>query len=52
VIARAQGLKVGAAALVTALEGLALVVAGIAVAEAGATLLVRLAAIGRMLGLL
>jgi hypothetical protein len=31
-------------------EGLALVGAGIAVAEAGATLLVRLAPIGRMLG--
>jgi uncharacterized membrane protein YuzA (DUF378 family) len=36
--------------LVTALEGLALVGAGIAVAEAGAILLVRLAPIGRMLG--
>jgi len=44
-----QGLKVGAATFVTALEWLALVGARIAVAEAGATLLVGPAAIGGVL---
>src|SRR5712672_1393322 len=47
--ALSQGVEVGAAALETALEGLALVRAGIAVAEAGATLLIGFAAIGGVL---